>query len=154
MAATRLNTVADALRQTGDQLRDQDQDWMATYSNQVAERVESFATYLEDHNVEDLLREAESFARRQPELFLGGAFTLGLLAARFFKSSQRNTQSSSRYPITEYEGYNQYNDYGYERSGAQSYGTTTPSGATTPSPYSTMSGSTSTRSRYETGSNR
>jgi hypothetical protein len=40
--------------------------------------------------------EAEDFARRQPALFLGGAFALGLLGARFLKSSgQQASQGGS-----------------------------------------------------------
>ena len=35
----------------------------------------------------------EHFARRQPVLFVGGAFTLGLLAARFLKSSGQRSSS-------------------------------------------------------------
>jgi hypothetical protein len=43
--------------------------------------------YLEARDIQDLVGEAESLARRSPALFLGGAFTLGVLAARFLKSS-------------------------------------------------------------------
>jgi hypothetical protein len=61
--------------------------------------------YLEEHDLEDLVYEAEDFARRKPELFVGGAFTLGLLAARFMKStapSRENTRSRS---FTDSQGY-------------------------------------------------
>ena len=34
-----------------------------------------------------MARDAESYARRNPAVFLGSAFVLGILAARFFKSS-------------------------------------------------------------------
>jgi hypothetical protein len=87
MAAQELHGVAQALRQTSNNLREQDQTMFAQYSNQVANRVERASTYLEEHDLDELMHEAEDFARRQPELFIGGAFTLGLLAARFLKSS-------------------------------------------------------------------
>jgi hypothetical protein len=47
--------------------------------------------------VDDLLREAEEFARRDPALFLGVAFTLGVLGARFLKSSGRHPSSTGGY---------------------------------------------------------
>ena len=86
-AAKELHGVANALRQTSSTLRQQDQTMFAQYSNRAADSVERVSNYLAEHDVEDFVNEAEDFARRQPELFIGGAFTLGLLAARFLKSS-------------------------------------------------------------------
>ena len=41
------------------------------------------------------MSDAEDWARRNPALFLGGAFALGLLASRFLKSGMgRQSQSS------------------------------------------------------------
>ena len=38
--------------------------------------------------VEDLVNRTESWARQNPALFLGGAFVIGVLGARFLKSSR------------------------------------------------------------------
>lgn len=86
-ASSQLHGLAEALRHTGDQLREQDQRAFASYSNQAAEQIDQVSDYLERRSLNDLMHDAEDFARRQPELFIGGAFTLGLLAARFMKSS-------------------------------------------------------------------
>jgi hypothetical protein len=83
----KLHGVTEALRLTRDQLQEQDQNSFAQYSDKMADQIERFSTYLEEHDLEELRHSAENFARRQPELFLGGAFALGLLAARFLKSS-------------------------------------------------------------------
>lgn len=100
-AADELHSVAEALRQTSSQLRQQDQSMFAEYGNRMANQVEHLSTYLEDHDVDDLVHEAEDFARRQPELFLGGAFTLGLIAARFLKSSAPGRRyQTTTYPPT------------------------------------------------------
>jgi hypothetical protein len=40
-----------------------------------------------------MVRNVEDFARRQPALFIGGAFMLGLLGARFLKSSAQTDPS-------------------------------------------------------------
>jgi hypothetical protein len=84
-----LGTVADAVRQTGQQLRQQDQGAVAQYVEGAANQIERLAGYLRGRDVTELIDEVEDFARRQPMVFLGGAFALGLLGARFLKSSGR-----------------------------------------------------------------
>lgn len=93
-----LGTVAHAMRQTGDTLREQDQDAVAGYADQAADQVERLADYLRGRNVLQLLGDVEGFARRQPALFLGGAFALGVLGARFLKSSGQPEDTAPRYP--------------------------------------------------------
>lgn len=105
-----LSGVAQALRQTGDQLRDQDQMGVTGYIEQAASQVENFSNYLQRRNINELIEDVEHFARRQPALFLGGAFVLGLLGTRFLKSSR---------PISRYSG----QQYSIQRYGGQQYGT-------------------------------
>lgn len=92
-AASQLHGVAQALRQTSDELREQDQGMFASFSNQAADQADRLSGYLQERDMGDLVRDAEDFARRQPELFIGGAFTLGLLAARFLKSSSPDSHA-------------------------------------------------------------
>lgn len=94
-AVNQLHGVAEALRQTSEHLRRDNKTTVATYSNQVADQIDRMSGYLQDRNLNELMHDAEDFARRQPELFIGGAFTLGLLAARFMKSSSAGTQIQS-----------------------------------------------------------
>jgi len=82
-----LGTVASALRQTGAQLQNQGQATVSQYAEQAAQAIEGFSAYLRDKDVDDLVFEVENLARRQPTVFLGSAFALGFLAARFLKSS-------------------------------------------------------------------
>ena len=86
-AAGSLSTTAQALRQTGQQLREQEEGPVAQFAERAAEQVERVAGYLREKDITQLVSEVEDFARRQPALFLGGAFALGLLSARFLKSS-------------------------------------------------------------------
>ncbi len=86
-AAGSISTVAQAIRQMGDQLRQQDQAMIAGYVTPIADAVENVSGYLREHSVEDMTQEVERFARRNPAVFLGAAFGIGLLAARFLKSS-------------------------------------------------------------------
>jgi len=95
-AAEGLGSVADALRQTGQQLREHDQAGVTGYFDQAASQVERLSSYLEGRDLGQLVDDVEGLARRQPALFLGGAFVLGLLGARFLKSSR---------PAPRYSGY-------------------------------------------------
>jgi hypothetical protein len=92
-----LNDIAETIRKVGDELdsssgREQTGVKKATvqYGNNLAGKIKDFSSYLERADLRDISRDVESFARRQPALFIGGAFTLGLLAARFLKSSGSN----------------------------------------------------------------
>ena len=91
-----IGSVAQAVRQSGQHLRDQQHDTIAQYIEQAADQLERFAVRMKDRNVGDLAREAQELARRRPALFIGSAFALGLLGARFLKSSSGN--GSTRRP--------------------------------------------------------
>ncbi len=94
-ATSTLGDVTEALHETGDRFRKHDQGAIAGYIDDAARQVESLSSYVRDHSVGDLLNEAEHLARREPALFIGGAFMLGILGARFLKSSQ--TPDRQRY---------------------------------------------------------
>lgn len=94
-AAERLSGFARALHKTSDNLREEENHTTARYVDQAAGQAERASGYLRDHSTDDLVRETERLARRQPGLFLGGAFALGLLGARFLKSSGRGSSHSS-----------------------------------------------------------
>ncbi|MCI0363069.1 MAG: hypothetical protein L0219_04260 [Phycisphaerales bacterium] len=88
-AAHKIGTFADAIRQSANELgRDQQLASVAGYFEQAADRIEPLSDYLREHDVRDVLDDVEHWARRNPAIFLGGAFVAGLLIARFFKSSR------------------------------------------------------------------
>lgn len=86
-AAESMGKASDALQQAGKQLREQDQAPIAQYADQAAHQVQRASDYLHGKDLDQLVAEAERVGRQQPALFIGGAFALGLLAARFLKSS-------------------------------------------------------------------
>ncbi|MCA9420106.1 MAG: hypothetical protein KC592_03745 [Nitrospira sp.] len=93
-----LSNIAEAVRQTGQHLRDQQKDGIAQYAERAADQMDRLIRYVDSRDVSELLSEAEIFARRHPEAFLGGAFMMGLVAGRFIKSSKerRVSEYSSR----------------------------------------------------------
>ncbi|PLS78528.1 MAG: hypothetical protein CYG59_18040 [Chloroflexi bacterium] len=94
-ATDSLVLVAQALRQTGQELRGQDQGMISEYIDTAAQQVERFYRFLHGRDVNDLVGEVERFARRQPSLFLGSTFALGLLGARFLKSSGQSASATT-----------------------------------------------------------
>ncbi|MGH9309596.1 MAG: hypothetical protein ACRD1U_09500 [Vicinamibacterales bacterium] len=101
-----LGTVAQAVRQTTSQLRDQHHDTVAGYIEQAADQLERFSTRLKEKNVNELVRDAQDLARRQPALFIGSAFAVGLIGARFLKSSRADDGRIAR------EHFGGANEYG------------------------------------------
>jgi hypothetical protein len=123
-----LGTVAQAVRQTTQQLRDQNHDTIARYAEQAADQIERLSERLRTKDVEELMRDLQSLTRRQPALFVGGAFALGLIGARFFKSSSRQQSQKWRDSGDGRMGESSYEYRGYAQvSGPVGYGAGQPS---------------------------
>jgi hypothetical protein len=94
--ASRLDGVAAALRHTALTLEEGNLDAeLGRYAARAARQVDRLSSYLRDADLRDLARDTADFARRRPELFLGGTFLAGLALARFLKSSGREHHPSS-----------------------------------------------------------
>ena len=101
-AGDQVHSAAQDARNVAEQLRGQGKDTSARVAEQVADRAESFGSYLRDADGERLLRDVEDLARRQPWLFAAGSLALGLAASRFLKaSSSRRSQTG---PVRSYTG--------------------------------------------------
>jgi hypothetical protein len=81
-----VRTFADALRRGADDLPADRREYEGMIDG-VADRVEGVSRYIEEHDVDSLTRDARRFARDHTPVFLAGAFTLGMLGARFLKRS-------------------------------------------------------------------
>lgn len=95
--------AADALQGVADSLRNgpgETTEGASQYIRQAGEQVQRAADWLAHADVDEITARTEDFARRQPVVFIGGAFALGLIAARFIKSSRRNQHGDAH----RYEG--------------------------------------------------
>lgn len=109
-AAQGLSVVSSAVRDMSDKLRQSDQtSSYAQYADQAAHQIQRFSGYLRDHDVRQVVGDVEGWVRRDPALALGGAFVLGLVAARFLKSSGVQTRSSGG-PRARYTQGSRYSD--------------------------------------------
>jgi hypothetical protein len=91
-AGQQVNTVADDVRSVAQELRTQGKNKPAQYAEQAADRVQSAGQWLEQKDGDELLRDVEDFARRNPWAVAVGGLVVGLAASRFLKAS-----SSERY---------------------------------------------------------
>lgn len=89
-AADRIGGIANAFRSTSDHLRSEHQTGVASLTDSLADQVERLGDYLRNRDFRDLGNDVENLARRQPAIVFGAALAIGLLGARFFKSSKRS----------------------------------------------------------------
>ena len=95
-AGTQLGQTAEAMRRTGDQLREDGKETPAKVVTAVADRAERLGSYLTRADADQMIRDIENFARRQPFFVAVSGATLGFLASRFMKaSSSRRYQGGS-----------------------------------------------------------
>jgi hypothetical protein len=93
-----LENVADVLRDAGEHLREKEENALPDYIVQAADQVDLMARYLRRHTLGQVFSDVEQYARREPALFLGGAFVLGLFGGRFLKSSRPRPAMASHEP--------------------------------------------------------
>lgn len=106
--ATRGVNVATVLSSTlhdaGSQLRDQDEAAIATYLDQAADQVEQIGTMLDNQDYGQLIGTVQGFARRQPVLFFAAAVAVGVVGARFLRSSAPQSSGTQQSGPDAYAG--------------------------------------------------
>lgn len=92
--ASGVASVAESVRHVGENLGGADENnqiaaLAGKYGDSLAAQIERVSSYIDEKEISELVSDVEQFARRNPLLFVGGAFVLGVFAARFLKSSGR-----------------------------------------------------------------
>jgi hypothetical protein len=100
-AADQIGGIGSAFRRTSESLREEDQTRFADVTDNVARQIDRVADYLRQSDGGTIARDLENLGRRQPALVFAGAFAIGVLAARFLKSSTPRYRSD----FDEAEGY-------------------------------------------------
>jgi hypothetical protein len=97
-ATDSLGNVAQAVRQSTHHLREQQYDTVAQFVERAADQIERFSNHLRERDLNDLVSEAQHFARQQPAVFIGSSFAAGMLAARFIKATRPARSFDERGP--------------------------------------------------------
>jgi ElaB/YqjD/DUF883 family membrane-anchored ribosome-binding protein len=94
-AGEQVHSTANDVRSVAEELRRQGKETPARLAEQVADRVDSFGSYLRNADGERMLGDVERYARRQPWAVAAGAVALGFVASRFLKASSGRRYESS-----------------------------------------------------------
>lgn len=106
-AAHKLENVAGALRSSSEEMRKNELGSFADYANSAADYVEDFSHFLSNRNPMELWGEVQTFARRQPEVFVLGTLAAGFLLGRFLRSSGSSSGRNSYQRDNAYPNYQQ-----------------------------------------------
>jgi hypothetical protein len=88
-----VSSLAGTIRRAAKEF-DGDLPMAGTYIRKAAAQVEGVADTIKTGNFNDLVKGAQSFARRQPTAFLGMAVLAGFGVVRFLKSSATDADRS------------------------------------------------------------
>lgn len=91
-AASSLGDFAGALRKSAEQMQGGQHPSAARFAQTAASGLEQLSGALRSRDLDGMLRDAETFARRQPIAFFGAAVVAGFLAVRFLKSGNPTTE--------------------------------------------------------------
>lgn len=86
--SSQVGGVASAFHQASEQLRQENHQELAGYTRKIGDQVKGVADYLGERDMREVVQDIEGFARRQPAAFVGASLALGMVAARFMKSSR------------------------------------------------------------------
>jgi hypothetical protein len=101
-----VGSFADTMRRAAGEF-DKDLPIAGTYIRKAADQVDVVSDGIRDGNFNDLVRNAQSFARRQPAAFLGIAVLAGFGVVRFLKSSAESGSSSGNAASVSHRATNQ-----------------------------------------------
>jgi hypothetical protein len=96
-AGQQVTTTADDVRSVAQELRNQGKETPAKLAEQAADRAERLGNYLQQSNGDQILRDIEAAARKQPLAVAAAGLALGFAASRFLKASSSKRYSSGDY---------------------------------------------------------
>jgi ElaB/YqjD/DUF883 family membrane-anchored ribosome-binding protein len=86
--ASRIGSVGSMIEKAGRMLHAGKVDAVAEYVDTAADTADRASRYLEDHDVDQIAKDAGEFVKQHPAAVFGSALVLGLVLARFIKASQ------------------------------------------------------------------
>jgi gas vesicle protein len=95
-AGEHVSSTADDVRGVAQHLREQGKEQPAKLADQAADRAERLGSYLEQADGDAILRDVESFGRKQPWAVMAGGLAAGFLASRFLKASSSRRAATGR----------------------------------------------------------
>lgn len=99
LLANEVSVFSAAIHKASEKLQEEEHSSLASYLDAAAEQLQRLENALQQKSPQQLLGDAEGFARRHPEWVYGGLFVAGLLGVRFLKAGRPSArQSHTRVP--------------------------------------------------------
>ena len=95
-AGSQVRSLAEALRRSGNDLRNEGNTSGERLAEQAADRIDRVGSYLEQKSGDELMRDVEAFVRRRPWMLAGIGVVTGVAAARFMKASSEQRYDTHR----------------------------------------------------------
>lgn len=96
VASQRIEGFSRALRAAGETLEEEGEGKTGSGLHSLADQLERAQGYVGRQDFHGLVGDTERLARRNPELFLAGAYAAGILIGRFLRSSRPEPQDDWR----------------------------------------------------------
>lgn len=96
-AAEQTHKFTNVFNKMADEFDNQQQPYFSQQARKLADTADRFSNKLRDKDLKSLCQEAQSYSRREPALFFGGAIAAGFLITRFLRSSGQHSHSSSQH---------------------------------------------------------
>jgi hypothetical protein len=103
-ASQRLGGFTRALRAAGDTLEEEGERPTGSGLHGLADQLERAQDYFDRKDFQGLVGDTEKLARRNPELFLAGAYAAGILIGRFLRSSRPEPRSGDGFAERGFDG--------------------------------------------------
>ena len=110
--------MAQTIRRVSTDMQES-QPQIANVALTAADQAEQFAQYLRQTDARQMLSSVEDVARRQPLLFIGGGFLLGMAVSRFIKAAGGSSSQGQTGRLGYQSGY----ATGYESGSSTDYRT-------------------------------
>ena len=88
-AVNEAEKVAAVMEEASSKFRQNDLQTLADYASEIGLTIKTFADDLRHRSVDDLLKDTQALARRNPTAFLLGSVAIGVAISRFFKASAK-----------------------------------------------------------------
>lgn len=100
--ASQIADISKAAKTAANDLRERDQGFVADWVERTADGIHHASESLRDKDLKSIYGEVESYARRQPAVFIAGTALVGFAISRFAKlaAERRDTPDAGSAPVS------------------------------------------------------
>lgn len=97
-AAEQTKILGAVFQKAADEFDRQKQPFCSQQARKLAQTADRFSQTMREKDLHSMCKEAESYGRKEPALFIGGAIAAGFLVTRFLRSSSSHPHTADSNP--------------------------------------------------------